>query len=140
MFIKMNGPLDKTTMQILAGEMDRLTTPDKHDMQIAKFGKRMKVMEIAEIQTDNGQKRVEGMGGEMTLRLFEKMIKEMPEDHIGVITVILGTDFIPNEFMAWLFKQSKVKNFNIVSMVGTRTTKEVFDNFDDPYGRPIGTA
>jgi hypothetical protein len=141
MFIKVQGPLDDCTTQFLAGKMERLTTPDKHDLNLVKFGQRIKVTEIAEMKMDNGKKRVEGRGGETTLHSFEKMIKELPANHnLGMIMGILGTDFIPNGFMEFLTKYAKLKKFSVVSMMGTRTTKEVFDNFDDPYGKPAGTA
>jgi hypothetical protein len=135
MFIKMTGPLDDFTKKFLASELDRLTAPEKYDLQVVKFGKRIRAMELAQVEG-----RVEGMGGETTPHLFEKMIKEMPEGHFGIVTLILGTDFVPETFLAFLDKYAKLKRFNVVQIMGTQTTKEVFDNFESPFGKPVGTA
>jgi hypothetical protein len=112
----------------MASRLDALTTPDKHDILVVKDGRGVKVKEIAENPAAN--RRVEWIMGESTLHKFETFVRQLPENHpLGYIQLVVGPDLGCPDFFSFLAKWSKRKGFNLVRMIGTRTSKEIFDDF-----------
>jgi hypothetical protein len=117
----------------LAGIMEArgLTAPDKHDITLVKFGQRVRIAETGELP----DKRVQTIAGETTVAKVERMIRKLPADHgLGLVYLIVGTDFGSHDFMTFLSDYAKRKGFSFATMIGPRSTRAIFDGFMEVLG------
>jgi hypothetical protein len=106
------------------------TSPDKHDLIIVALGDRVRV---AEVGAEDGL--VKGVSGETTMERAKLMLSTLPVDHnLGVVSVVLGTNFDCDEFPTFVGQQAKVKGFTFTTMHGPRSAKQVFDGLFESLG------
>ena len=112
-------------------EASGLTSPDKHDIVLVKFGRRVRIAETRQGKAG----RVEIQFDETTLAKVEQMFRTLPDDHnLGLVNVITGAGSIPSVFIAFLKKQAERKGFAPVTTTAPRPLKDVFDGFYDALG------
>lgn len=113
-----------------------VTSPERHDLILVKFGARVRVVEVG---ARNG--RVKAKFGETSVGKIQRMLASLPPDHnVGLVSVVIGRDFVPDSFLRFVRKQAQRRNFSLMTSTSPRPTKEVFDRFYEALGdvQPMG--